>query len=127
MPSFFFFKRTVRVRLRPSALEAAKLRPVARVRVRAALEKFNADGRFKFTALRLKNLTSRWGSCSSLGTLNFNVRLALIPEAIAEYVVAHELCHLLEMNHSRRFWQKVEALVPDYRERRRALKEYSLR
>ena len=64
---------------------------------------------------------SRWGSCSSKKTLSFNVRLALLPIELVEYVVVHEVCHLREMNHSPAFWKLVETAIPDYRKRRAAL------
>lgn len=66
---------------------------------------------------------TRWGSCSSKGNLNFNCLLMLCPAEVRDYVVAHELCHRIEMNHSPRFWEKVEYVVPDYKERRKWLKE----
>jgi len=56
---------------------------------------------------------SRWGSCSSKGTLSFSWRLVLAPEAVIDYVVAHEVAHLVEMNHGPRFWRLVATLVPD--------------
>jgi predicted metal-dependent hydrolase len=58
---------------------------------------------------------SRWGSCSSKGNLSFNWRLILAPPDCLDYVVAHELCHLTEFNHSPRFWKLVETCKPDYR------------
>ena len=66
---------------------------------------------------------SRWGSCSAAGNLNFNCLLMLAPEPVQDYVVVHELCHRKEMNHSPRFWQEVEALLPDYRTPRKWLKD----
>jgi predicted metal-dependent hydrolase len=66
---------------------------------------------------------SRWGSCSSKGNLNFNCLLMNAPEEIVDYVVVHELCHRKEMNHSKRFWDEVEKVLPDYKERRKWLKE----
>lgn len=67
---------------------------------------------------------SRWGSCSGRGNLSFNCLLALTPEAVRDYVVVHELCHRLEMNHSRAFWSQVERVLPDYREPKAWLKEH---
>ena len=64
-----------------------------------------------------------WGSCSARGNLNFHWKLILMPPAILDYVVVHELAHRIEMNHSPRFWTQVERILPDYRERRRWLKE----
>ncbi len=66
---------------------------------------------------------SRWGSCSGKGNLNFNCLLMNAPEEIVDYVVVHELCHRKEMNHSPRFWAEVEKVMPDYKERRKWLKE----
>ena len=66
---------------------------------------------------------SRWGSCSSRGNLNFNYLLMLSPPQVRDYVVVHELCHRLEMNHSPAFWAQVEAAMPDYRIHKKWLKD----
>ncbi len=66
---------------------------------------------------------TRWGSCSSKGSLRFNLRLAMVPQALIDYVAVHELCHLLEANHSPSFWQHVHRVMPDFEARRRRLKE----
>ena len=63
----------------------------------------------------VRDQTSRWGSCSSTRTLSFSWRLVLAPADVLDYVAAHETAHLLEMNHSPRFWRHVEAVMPDYR------------
>ena len=73
--------------------------------------------------IRVKDQKSLWGSCSRQGTLNFNWRLILTPPAVLDYVVIHELAHLLEMNHSRRFWGHVTAWCPDHKAHRRWLRE----
>lgn len=72
----------------------------------------------------VKDLRRNWGSCSERGNLNFNYKLALLPAPLAEYVVVHELCHLAHFDHSPRFWALVESLLPDHRERRKALQRY---
>jgi predicted metal-dependent hydrolase len=61
----------------------------------------------------VRDTKSRWGSCSAKGALSFSWRLVLMPEAVADYVVAHEVAHLAEMNHGPRFWRLLETLVPD--------------
>ena len=73
--------------------------------------------------ITIRNQKSKWGSCSSQGNLNFNCLLMLCPDAVVDYVVAHELCHRKEMNHSPRFWAEVEKLIPDYKARRQWLKD----
>lgn len=76
-----------------------------------------------FERIRIAEQKTRWGSCSSKGTLSFNWKLMLAPPKILDYVVVHEVCHLKEMNHSPRFWKLVEELMPDYKECRKWLKE----
>ena len=68
--------------------------------------------------LTIRGQRSRWGSCSGKGTVSLNWRLMMVPGALADYVVVHELCHLRHMNHSPQFWAMVGDVVPDYRERR---------
>lgn len=67
--------------------------------------------------------SSRWGSCSAQGNLNFNCLLMLAPPEVLDYVVVHELAHRKQMNHSAAFWAEVERVLPDYRNRLRWLKE----
>lgn len=74
--------------------------------------------------ITIRQQATRWGSCSGKGNLNFNWKLVLLPEELVDYVVVHELAHRREMNHSPRFWKIVEQQLPDYRERRKQLREY---
>jgi predicted metal-dependent hydrolase len=75
--------------------------------------------------VRLSNARSEWGSCNSRGELRLNWRLAQLPPALADYVVAHEVAHLAELNHSPRFWAVVERLLPGHAARRRALHDWT--
>jgi len=68
--------------------------------------------------IRIGDPRTRWGSCSHTGTMSFSWRLVLAPEAVLNYVAAHETAHLVEMNHSRRFWKLVDELDPDFEEAR---------
>ena len=79
-------------------------------RVKYYAEKEN----FIYNKITIKNLVSRWGSCSTKGNLNFNCLLMLTPDYVIDYIVVHELCHLREMNHSEKFWAEVEKIIPDY-------------
>ena len=79
-------------------------------RVKYYAEKEN----FVYNKITIKNLVSRWGSCSTKGNLNFNCLLMLMPDYVIDYIVVHELCHLREMNHSEKFWAEVEKIMPDY-------------
>lgn len=72
----------------------------------------------------IKDHKSKWGSCSEKRNINLNWHLILLPEPLIDYVIIHELMHLREMNHSRRFWKWVETFYPDYRQAEKNLKQY---
>lgn len=73
--------------------------------------------------IRFKNTSSRWGSCSNTGNLNFSTRLLFAPAEVIDYVIIHELAHLIEMNHSDRFWALVEKAMPGYEMQEKWLKK----
>lgn len=73
--------------------------------------------------ITIRNQKTRWGSCSAKGNLNFNCLLMLAPDKVQDYVVVHELCHRLEMNHSPAFWAQVEHIMPDYKKYQNWLKK----
>ncbi|EKE19661.1 MAG: hypothetical protein ACD_8C00124G0010 [uncultured bacterium] len=77
---------------------------------------FNQVYKYEINKISIKNQKTRWGSCSRKGNLNFNYKIILLPKKIADYVIVHELCHLKEFNHSRKFWNLVERGIPQYRE-----------
>ena len=78
------------------------------------------------TRVGVRDPKSRWGSCSSKGALSFSWRLVFAPQAVVDYVVAHEVAHLAEMNHSPRFWRVVASLVPDSKGPRAWLRRHRL-
>ncbi len=100
-----------------SLKKQAKADITARVR-RLAPQVGVSCGRITIRAQR-----TRWGSCSREGNLNFNCLLMLVPEAVRDYVVIHELCHRKEMNHSPRFWAEVGKFCSNYRQHRQWLKD----
>lgn len=73
--------------------------------------------------ITIRNQKTRWGSCSNKGNLNFNCLLMLMPDKVLDYVVVHELCHLKQMNHSKKFWKEVERYMPDYKNYKKWLNE----
>lgn len=91
------------------------------------IEYFNRVHGFTFNKINIKNQKTRWGSCSKKGNLNFNYKIVLLPERLADYIIAHELCHLKEFNHSQKFWNTVAKMMPDYLEIRNELKRGGIR
>lgn len=100
-----------------------KHKEAARALINARLAHYNSLYNFAFGSVRIKNGKSRWASCSKKGNLNFNYKLLFLPLPLVDYIVVHELCHLKEFNHSPKFWALVAEAVPDYRERRRYLRQ----
>lgn len=101
-----FLKKTARAYIFPRTTELAKKMHIT------------------YGRISLKEQSSRWGSCSSMGNLNFNWRLVHCPPDVIDYVVIHELSHRQEMNHSRAFWQLVESYDPAYKLHRGWLKRH---
>ena len=110
---------------------AADLRPVIEKLLRQmatrelslrAMELASQHG-FTVNRVTVRNQRTRWGSCSRRGTISLNWRLIQTPDYVRDYIALHELAHLRHMNHSRRFWQEVELLCPDYRNAERWLKQ----
>jgi len=88
----------------------------------ARVNYFNKLYKASFNKINIRNQKTRWGSCSKKGNLNFNYKIALLPQRLTDYIIVHELCHLKEFNHSRKFWKHVEKGIPDYLEIRNELK-----
>ena len=91
------------------------------------IEAFNKIYQFKYNRVSIRNQKTRWGSCSKSGNLNFNYKIALLPEKLVDYIIVHELCHLKEFNHSEKFWALVSITIPDYTIVRTELKQSGLR
>jgi predicted metal-dependent hydrolase len=91
-------------------------RRMARDEIRARLDRACVIAGLNYTRLTIRDQRTRWGSCSRGGAMSFNWRLLLAPEAVLEYVVWHEVCHLAFMDHSPRFWGLVARYCPEHRE-----------
>ena len=112
---------------------SADLRPAVELHLRelaarelpARVFELAALHRFAVSRVTVRSQRSRWGSCSRRGTISLNWRLVQTPASVRDYIVFHELAHLREMNHSRRFWSEVEEMCPGYREAERWLKNHS--
>jgi predicted metal-dependent hydrolase len=79
---------------------------------------------FEYEKISVKELKSKWGSCSSTKNLTFNWRIIFAPMHVFNYLLVHELCHLKEMNHSKKFWKLVCDILPNYKKSERWLKEH---
>lgn len=98
----------------------------ARIFVKNRLAYFNQFYQFPIKRVAIKNQKTRWGSCSSKGNLNFNYKVKYLPAAFADYIIVHELCHLQELNHSKKFWALVAKTVPDFKQINKAVKKIAM-
>ena len=96
----------------------------ARMEIAPRLDAAVARAGTGYTGLTIRGQRTRWASCSSSGAMSFNWRLLLAPEAVLEYVIEHEVCHLEVMDHSARFWALLESRVPDWRDHASWLRRY---
>ena len=74
---------------------------------------------------KISDSKGRWGACNSKGTVSFNYRVIMLPPSVIDYVIIHELCHLIEMNHSKKFWNLVYSFLPNADVQKQKIKEYS--
>lgn len=81
---------------------------------------------FSFNKIFIKNQKTRWGSCSRKKNLNFNYKIIFLPRKFQDYIIVHEICHLKELNHSKKFWALVKKALPDYLEIKRELRSKEL-
>jgi len=108
----------------PTAALERWYRRTARTEIGPRLDAAVARAGTSYTRLTIRGQRTRWASCSANGAMSFNWRLLLAPEAVLDYVVEHEICHLEVMDHSPRFWRLLESRVPDWREHARWLRRY---
>ncbi len=100
------------------------LKEQARDHIREKVDLYSRQMGITYGKINIGCQKTRWGSCSSKGNLSFNCLLELVPEKAMDYVVLHELCHRVELNHSKAFWQLVGKWMPDYQEPKEWLKEH---
>ena len=117
-------KQRPRLGLDPREVSEVDARRAARELVTMLAEEEALWLGVEYTRIEIRDQRTRWGSCSTRGTLSFNWRLVLAPYDVLDYVVVHELCHLREANHSRRFWSLLETRRPDWRVHRDWLHEH---
>ena len=98
-------------------------RKEAYTKIKQRLDLYAGYMRLKYRKFGISNAKRRWGSCTALGNIYISWRLLMAPEEIIDYVVAHELAHLAEKNHSKRFWSRLGTIIPDCRKRRKWLRE----
>lgn len=105
-----------------SKKEITTLKQSTRALVETKLPHFNTQYGYTWKRISIRSQKTRWGSCSKKRNLNFNYKIALLPEHLADYIIVHELCHLGAFDHSKKFWSLVEKTIPDYKGRRNELK-----
>ncbi len=105
--------------------EYTKLKEQARAILEKRVPEINTLYGFVYKDITVRNQKTRWGSCSTKGNLNFNYKVAFLPQEMMDYVIVHELCHLTEFNHSKKFWDLVAKVIPSYVHIRREMKKMS--
>ncbi len=114
--------------IKPSAFPKSSKREYKKYKLKAfnlvvkKAEQWNLVYGFNYNKINIKNQKTRWGSCSRKGNLNFNYKIVYLPEELLDYLVVHELCHLKEFNHSKKFWALVAKTIPDYLKLRKSLR-----
>ena len=94
----------------------------ARTKYKERVERYRKKLGVTYNKIYIRDQKTRWGSCSNKGNLNFNWRLIMASPSILDYIVVHELAHLVHANHGDDFWKLVESVIPDYREKREWLR-----
>lgn len=123
-----YFKKFPLIQLGSGAeSQFSECRGQALARAQEVIRRFNRFYNFSVPRIMVKDQKTCWGSCSKKGNLNFNYRIALLPEHLVDYIIVHELCHRGELNHSAKFWILVARTIPDHQARRKELKRFALR
>lgn len=104
-------------------MEIKTIKKEAKAYFKTLIDNYSSIMGLKYSRMTITSAKTRFGSCSSNGNICFSYRLMLYPEEAREYVVVHELAHLVEMNHSERFYAIVERYIPDYKQRRKKLRD----
>lgn len=125
----YFISRIKRKIKRPRKINTnyLKYKTQASILAKERLEYFNTFYNFKYNKITIRNQRTRWGSCSKKGNLNFNYKIALISKEESDYIIVHELCHLKEFNHGKKFWDLVALTIPDYKKVRTGLRQNKLK
>ena len=92
--------------------------------IKERITHFNQFYNFGFNRISVKNQKSQWGSCSGKKNISFNYKIIFLPAALRDYIIVHELCHLEELNHSKKFWNIVSQAIPDFAARKKKLRQY---
>ena len=123
---FRIVARRRKPRKAPVGPEVERLRAQAKAELPPRLAQLALKHGFHYNKVFIKNNISNWGSCSSLGNINLNLRLVTLPEELRDYVMLHELCHLKYMNHGPKFHALLESVCPGHKELAKALREVRL-
>lgn len=123
---FTLVARRRKPRKAPVNARVESLRAQAKKELPPRLAELAAQHGFKYNKVFIKNNISNWGSCSSLGNINLNLRLVELPSELQDYVMLHELCHLRYLNHGREFHALLESVCPGHRVLARELRAHRL-
>ncbi len=117
-------KRPKKILAHFSVKEYKEFKDLTRALVYERIKVLNQKYKFEVMSISIRNQKTRWGSCSGKKNLNFNYKLFFLPPELSDYIIVHELCHLKEMNHSKRFWDLVALQVPNHKECRKQIQLY---
>jgi len=123
---FTIVARRRKPRRAPVNARVEQMRRQAKAELPPRLAALAKEHGFVYNRVFIKNNISNWGSCSSLGNINLNLRLVSLPQELQDYVMLHELCHLRYLNHGPEFHALLEQLCPHHRELKKQLRNYPL-